>query len=421
MRLSIPNLRILRAFEAVGRLESVSGAARAIYLSQPAVTQAIAKLEGTVGEHLFHRRTTGTYLTADGVVLHRDTARLLGAIESALSTLLPGLSDAEVLALINKITSSQLECLIAIAECNNSGAAAKHYDTHESSIIRSARELERALSVPLLRRTAAGVQVTEQGASFAMNIALAFHEFNGALQTIFTSRRSNVVSIGAPLLDNAGLLAAVVNEFADLTPTSTVRLFNEPFESLRLRLRSGTLDMIVGVLKPHSSDLTSEVLLEENYYVAGRLGHPLATKKKVTIADLSRYDWIVPNRNAPRREAFEKLFSGTSKRPGANIETHSLATITMTLASSNRLALLTASELRTEGPVERLVAIPYSLDGACSRIGLTYLTTATHCPHHEKLVSLFRKHAQVLKDSANHAGRLPENLSKVSLKEVAQR
>src|ERR1700722_1005955 len=109
MRLSIPNLRILRAFEAVGRLERVSGAARTIHLSQPAVTQAIAKLEGILGEHLFNRRTTGTYLTADGVTLHRDTARLLSAIESALSLAHPGLSDAEHLAIMHKITSSQLE------------------------------------------------------------------------------------------------------------------------------------------------------------------------------------------------------------------------------------------------------------------------------------------------------------------------
>jgi LysR family transcriptional regulator of gallate degradation len=408
MRLSIPNLRTLRAFEAVGRLESVSGAARAIHLSQPAVTQAIAKLEGTLGEQLFYRRTTGTYLTADGVLLHADTARLLSAIETGLSKLLAGPSEVEVLALLNRITSSQLECLIAIAECSSSKAAAKRYDTHESSIIRSARELERAVAVPLLRRTAAGVQVTEPAATFAMGIALAFHEFDGALQTMFASRRSNVVMIGAPVLDNAGLLAAVVNEFADLTPSATVRLFNEPFESLRLRLRTGTLDMIVGVLKPHSSDLTSEVLLEEKYYVAARQGHPLAAKQKVSAADLSRYDWIVPNRTAPRREAFEKIFAAAAKRPAANIETHSLATITMTLASSNRLALLTASELKTEGPVERLIAIPFSLEGAFARIGLTYLPAAAHSPHHETLLSLFRKHAQLISRAASSTnGRVP--------------
>lgn len=398
MRLSIPNLRILRAFEAVGRLESVSGAARAIHLSQPAVTQAIAKLEGIVGEQLFNRRATGTYLTVDGVALHGDTARLMRAIESGISAVLPNSCDAEVQALINKITNSQLECLIAVAECTNSKAAARRYDTHESSINRSVREFERTIGAELIRRTAAGVQVTDLGAALAMKVALAFREFDNALQNMFASRQATVVSIGAPVLDNAGLLAAVVNEFADQSPMSRVRVFNEPFESLRLRLRSGTLELIVGVLKPHSSDLTSEVLLEEPYVIAARHDHPLHKKKKVDAADLSTYGWIVPARTAPRREAFEQIFSGPGRRPAANIETHSLATITMTLASSDRLAILTASEFKHVRRSVRLVSIPYALNGIRSRIGLTYLTEGTHSPQQETLIQLFRKHARALQE-----------------------
>jgi LysR family transcriptional regulator of gallate degradation len=387
---------MLRAFDAVGRLESVSGAARAIHLSQPAVTQAIAKLESIVGESLFERRATGTYLAADGIALHRDTARLLAALESALLELLRGRSAHDLQTMINKLTNAQLECLISITECGSSTAAAKRYDTHGSSINRSVRDLEQTLGARVVRRTATGLQVTEEGAVFAMSIARGFNEFSAAMQSMFVSRQHHVVCIGAPVLDHAGLLAAVVNEFAALEPSATVRLFNEPFESLRLRLRSGTLDMIVGVLKQHAADLTSEVLLEDRYFVAARRGHPLETLTRITLEDLSRCDWIVPNRNAPRRAAFEDIFANAAQRPAANIETHSLATITMMLAASDRLALLTASELSTEGPSVRVVALPFSLAGACSRIGLTYLPSSAQSPHHDRLKSLFRKHALLL-------------------------
>ena len=37
----LPSLRQLRAFEAAARLESVSGAAREVNLSQPALTQSL--------------------------------------------------------------------------------------------------------------------------------------------------------------------------------------------------------------------------------------------------------------------------------------------------------------------------------------------------------------------------------------------
>jgi DNA-binding transcriptional LysR family regulator len=292
----------------------------------------------------------------------------LSAIETALSKLLLTSSDDNLLAVINKITNSQLECLIAIAESTNSKTAAERYGTHESSTIRSARELEAAVNTPLLRRVAAGVQLTDEGATFAMTVAHASREFDAALQTMFTNRETKIISIGAPVLD-------------------------------KLRLRSGSLDMILGVLKPHSKDLTSEVLFEDSYHVAGRVDHPLAKKRRASIADLSRYDWVVPNRNAPRRKRSKSFFANASKRPAANIETHSLTTITMTLASSNRLTLLTASELKAEGR-QRVVAIPFSLGEACSQVGLTYLTTDTHTPHHETLVSLFRKHAQIAMDNS---------------------
>ena len=398
MRLSIPNLRMLRAFEAVGRLESISGAARAIHLSQPAVTQAIAKLESIVGDHLFDRRATGTYLTLDGVELHRNTVRLLTAIEAALSTVLGGQSAVEIQRVINRLTNSQLESVIAITEYGNSRIAAKQTETHESSLNRSAKDLERNIGARIIRRTASGIQPTDEGAAFAVAIARALSEFSGSMQSMFASRQHDLVCIGAPVLDNAGLLSAVINEFAAQVPGATIRLFNEPFESLRLRLRAGSLDLIVGVLKPHSPDLTSEVLLEDPFFVVGRRGHPLAKKTSVSRTDLARYDWIVPNRNAPRREVFEKLFADAESRPGANIEAHSLATITMTLASSDRLALLTASEANTESPSESLAVIRHPMRDACSRIAMTYLTDAVRSPHHDRLVGLFQKHAKRLEN-----------------------
>jgi DNA-binding transcriptional LysR family regulator len=138
--------------------------------------------------------------------------------------------------------------------------------------------------------------------------------------------------------------------------------------------------------------------------VAARRGHPLAGKARVKLEDLCNFAWIVPNRNAPRREVFERIFAGADRRPAANIETHSLATIAMTLASSDRLALLTASELGDEGPADKLIPIRFSLGGACSSIGLTYLTGDTHSPHHESLVSLFRKHGQRLRERLDSNG-----------------
>ena len=55
----LPNLRHLRVFQAVARLGSISGASREARVSQPAVTQGIAKLEALLEVALFERRQSG--------------------------------------------------------------------------------------------------------------------------------------------------------------------------------------------------------------------------------------------------------------------------------------------------------------------------------------------------------------------------
>lgn len=61
MDLQIPNLRHLRVFLAVCELKSITRASEQIYLSQPAITQAIAKLEKQLETHLFERHSDGMY------------------------------------------------------------------------------------------------------------------------------------------------------------------------------------------------------------------------------------------------------------------------------------------------------------------------------------------------------------------------
>ena len=60
------NLRHLRALEAIAEHGNISGAARAAGLSQPALTQGLAKLEVQFGAALFERHPQGMQPTATG-------------------------------------------------------------------------------------------------------------------------------------------------------------------------------------------------------------------------------------------------------------------------------------------------------------------------------------------------------------------
>lgn len=63
------NLRHLRALLAIQDHNSITVAADAVSLSQPALTQGLAKLERQFGYVLFERRSDGMVITPVGVIV----------------------------------------------------------------------------------------------------------------------------------------------------------------------------------------------------------------------------------------------------------------------------------------------------------------------------------------------------------------
>ena len=86
------DLRQLTCFERVADLGSMSRAAEALHLVQPAVSQQIALLEREVGLRLFHRGPRGVRLTEAGEALLPYARRVLGEVERA-SQVLGGLRE----------------------------------------------------------------------------------------------------------------------------------------------------------------------------------------------------------------------------------------------------------------------------------------------------------------------------------------
>src|SRR5207244_11179810 len=77
----------LEVFLAVAREGGFSRAAEKLYRTQSAVSQAIRKLEGEIGEPLFDRSTRDGVMTDAGHVLQEYAERLLNLRENAREAL----------------------------------------------------------------------------------------------------------------------------------------------------------------------------------------------------------------------------------------------------------------------------------------------------------------------------------------------
>ena len=393
-----PSLRQLRAFEAVARCRSIGGSARELGLSQPAVTQMIAQLETGLAVSLLERRPSGSFLTPLGSVLLTRVQRLFAHVRSALCDPVIGasLSGRETAKSVeNKITDTHIRALTAIAECGSFEAAARKLAISQPTLHRSARDLERVVRRSLYQRMARGLAPTSQARELARRLKVALTEVEygveeiRAAQGIFTSRITvgNIPHSGTHLLSNA------ISQFLALYPGASVHVLDGPYETLLDALRAGDLDLLFGVLRrpAWATDVKEEFLFSNPYAVFAGRQHPLARVPRMTLRDLARYDWILPARGAPRREAFEGMFAGSARSPTVSIEATSLEIYKSVLATTNMIALLSTIDAQLG---EALTILPFASPKLARNDGVASRADWQPTRSHQQFLELLRKQAQ---------------------------
>ena len=375
---TIPSFRQLLVFEAVARTENVSRAATEVHVSQPAVTQAIARLEREIGAALFRRRNTGCYLTEGGEILQRRTARLFAQLDQALSELgvgIPRTGPANLRSIERKLSQPQVRALLAIAENGSFAAAARALAISEASIHRPARELERILRRPLFQRTARGLTATRPAAELARRVRLAVQELERAVEEIEASQGRNRGRIRLGLLPLAGafFVARALKDLGEAYPDIRIEVIDGSFDFLIERLRSGGIDFIIGPVRglDPSLGVVETVLFDDPYALVVRRGHPLTRKRQITRQDLLAYDWVAPPPNTPRRTAYDALFAGLDRMPCSTLQTSSSNLTRAILTETDRITLLSRHESRAEEEMGFLTVLKFAVPHAARQVQVT--------------------------------------------------
>lgn len=74
------NLSQYRIFHAVAQAGNISKAAKELYISQPAISKSISRLEESLGTTLFTRSSRGVHLTEEGKILFEHTSAAFDAL-----------------------------------------------------------------------------------------------------------------------------------------------------------------------------------------------------------------------------------------------------------------------------------------------------------------------------------------------------
>lgn len=371
-----PSLTQLRAFAEAARLDSITRAATELRRSQSAITQAVQQLEQELGTSLFTRTSTGSYLTDTGRLLHRRIASFLARIDAAVEDIpyhqTPDAARSS--AVSRRITRSQIQSLIALREFGSFAQAARHAAVSLASLHRAARTLEQQLELRLLKNTAHGATTNDLGNKLADQFNLAVRELEWAKEEIgyLMGEHQGRLLVGALMLAGSNFIAGQLSQFVPRYPNVKVSLINGTYDVLLGRLRSGSIDFILGHLKDPAplDDVVEERIGLDPYIVVAARNHPLAGQR-VTLDDLRQQEWVASPNSARRRGVFEGMF-GSTGLPRFSVETHSLPAIFVLLTTAPRLAVLTKSELALDRRLgNQLVALDFKIDHSPALIGLT--------------------------------------------------
>ncbi|MBJ7484069.1 LysR family transcriptional regulator [Brevundimonas sp.] len=353
------NIRHLRAVAAVVETGSISAAARVVNLTQPAITQGIAKLERQIGLPLFERRPGGmTPTTAANLLAPRVTAAIR-------------LMDSR------HATAAQISAFLALARRGSYSGAAAETGLSEPSLHRAVGDLSLAIGHILVERRGKGVALTARGAGVARRFRLGEAELRSAMSELaqLEGREVGRITVGAMPLSRARLLPAAVAAFHALHGEVSVGIIEGSHAELIGPLRDGEIDMMVGALRSSITDegLVQTPLFEDRPVILARAGHPLAgAAEPMTSKKMLAYPWITPAPGTPLRSQWQAMFEAAGAvAPRVPIECGSVIMIRQMLLQSDFLTLLSPDQVAVELDAGWLVKVADAPGDVSRTIGVT--------------------------------------------------
>ncbi|MFW7345795.1 MAG: LysR family transcriptional regulator [Pigmentiphaga sp.] len=396
---SLPSLAHLRVLAAVAQHGSATRAAAALFRAQSAVTRSIREIEQALGEPLLERRATGMVPTAVGRAVLDRNARVFGELEDLASWCAAGQPRART-AVVPTVPSyllntRRLQLLVALARHRHMPTAAHALGISQPAVSAAIRILESGAGFPLFDRTTSGLQPTEAGEQFVLQVRRALNELRHIpddIAAVKGSIRGQVVVGGLPFA-RTRILPEAVARVSRSHPGVRVVTDESAYEILAADLRAGDVDFIFGGLRAAdmASGFRSERLMSEAMVVLARSDHPLAASRGLALARLGRQQWILPRAHTPARTILDDVFARARVRtPEPAVETADLAMIRGLLLRTDMLAILPAQQLHYECQTGSLAVLDIALPGTERDIGLTLRTTGEPSPAARTLIEAIR-------------------------------
>lgn len=205
----------------------------------------------------------------------------------------------------------QLKYFAKVAETLNFSEAAKMLCITQSTLSQQIKQLENELDTPLLIRSSHKVTLSEAGELILPHVRRVIYEAESCADRINDLNRlaSGSLSIGVTY-SFSPILTETLLMFMKQYPKIRLNIYYKPMNELMELLKERVVDFVLAFKPTRSIEGVESHILFQNYLAAiVNEHHPLASKERVTVAELRTYDLALPSKGLQARNTFDNIIS----------------------------------------------------------------------------------------------------------------
>ena len=190
----------------------------------------------------------------------------------------------------------QLKYFIAVCDAGSFSAAAEKLFISQQGLSMAVLRLEKELSCTLLKRTAAGVELTEQGEYLlprAKEIVAAVVACEGHFEEL--RRRKTTVEVACAYGVMGEFAGQVIRDFRKEFPQYSITVAEYPDRLCEQAVAEGQAEVGFAIAPVDSRSFDARELFCSKSCLAVHRDSPLAGRKSIAIADLKRVPLMVMN------------------------------------------------------------------------------------------------------------------------------
>ena len=301
---------------------------------------------------------------------------------------------------MRRLNLRELRILMTVAEAGSMGKAAVQLALSQPAVSKAIGEMEHTLGVPLLDRTAQGVEPTPYGRALLKWAIAVFDDLRQGVREIefLADPTGGEVRVGCGEIMNAGLLPAVIDRLSRQYPRLVFTVTQAPGVAEQYRdLRERRVDVVFGrMMTPvEDEDLDSEILFEDPLIVVASAGSKWLRRRKIEPAELIDEPWCLTRYDSAIGPFVAQAFRARGLGvPRLTVRSNSPHLFYAMVHTGRFLSLAPASTLRLSGKRLGLKRVPVDIAIQLGPIGIITLKNRTISPVAQLFIDCARKLAR---------------------------